>query len=149
MNQKYFDIAFQMAEKAFEIDEVPIGAVIVLNDQVIAKAYNHKEKDGCCTSHAEILAIQKASKKLENWRLEDCDIYVTLDPCPMCASAIKQARIGHVFSALSNSDSDNTDIIVKIFQKDRVNPEVFFQSNLAVDKSKKILNSFFEKQRNS
>ena len=149
MNQEYFDMAFLEAEKAFEHDEVPIGAVIVRNGEIISKAYNKKEENCCCTSHAEILAIEEASRVLHNWRLEDCEIYVTLDPCPMCASAIKQSRIKNVYSALNNSDSNNLELIESIFKKDKVNPSVIFQSNLAVDKSKNLLNKFFEKQRNS
>ena len=148
MDLKYFDFAFKEADIAFLQDEVPIGAVIVKNGEIIASAHNKKEQDNCCTSHAEILAIQEASKKLNNWRLDDCDIYVTLDPCPMCASAIKQARIKNTFSALNNSDFSNLDIIEKIFQKDKVNNSVHFESNLAVDLSKNYLNNFFEKQRN-
>ena len=148
MNKDYFDIAFIEAEKAFNKDEVPIGAVIVKDNAVIASAYNHKEEEKCCTAHAEILAIQDASKKLNNWRLEGCSMYVTLDPCPMCASAIKQARIEHVYSALNNSDSNNLNIIENIFKTDNVNPNVEFISNLDQDRSKELLNSFFEKQRN-
>ncbi len=149
MEKKYFDIVYEEAKKAFDIDEVPIGAVIVKNNNIIISTHNNKENDNCCVSHAEILAIQKASEILNNWRLDDCDIYVSLDPCPMCASAIKQARIKNVYSALANSDDNNSDIIKKIFTVDKINPGVFFETNLDVDRSKKILNSFFKKQRNS
>ena len=149
MKKEYLDLAFEMAQKAYNLNEVPIGAVIVKDDIILASTYNSKEKDMCCTSHAEILAIEEASKKIHNWRLENCDIYITLDPCPMCASAIKQSRIKNVYSALNNSDEDNLKIITQIFKNDKVNPEVHFESNLCVDKSKKMLNSFFEKQRNN
>ena len=104
MDLKYMDLAFMEAEKAFKIGEVPVGAVIVKNGKVLAKTHNIKEKSKCSINHAEILAILKASKKLKNWRLDGCDIYVTLEPCPMCASAIKQSRIKNVYSALSNKD---------------------------------------------
>ena len=117
MNKEFFDQVYELAQVAYEHDEVPIGAIIVKNREIVASAYNHKEEKQCCTAHAEILAIQEASSKLNNWRLEDCDIYVSLDPCPMCASAIKQARIRHVYSALNNSDSCQLDIIQKIFEK--------------------------------
>ena len=149
MNNKFFDLAFQQAKNAFKNNEVPIGAVIVKNGEIIAQACNKKEELQCCTAHAEILAIQEASKVLNNWRLEDCEIYVTLDPCPMCASAIKQARISTVHSALSNSDAVNSQIIEKIFLSDKVNPEVHFESNLEPEKSKFLLNVFFDKQRNN
>ena len=149
MDSKYFDIVYQLSEQAFQKNEVPIGAVIVKDGEIVASAYNHKEEDQCCTSHAEILAIEEASLKLHNWRLEECDIYVSLDPCPMCASAIKQARIRHVYSALNNKDIMNKDILKLIFQSDMTNPGVSFDSNLDTERFKEILNSFFEKQRNS
>ena len=80
---KYMKMALQEAQKAFDIGEVPIGAVIVLNDKVIAKAHNLREKSNQAIGHAEILAISKANKKLKTWRLEDCTMYITLEPCPM------------------------------------------------------------------
>ena len=149
MNKDYLNEAFKNAKIAFDLCEVPIGAVIVKNGKIISEAYNKKESTNCCIAHAEILAITEASKKLNNWRLEDCDIYVTLDPCPMCASAIKQARIKNVYSALSNSDSNNKNIINEIFKSDSVNPSVNFVSDLDSTKSQIILNKFFQKQRNS
>ena len=147
MNLEYMDIAFKEAEKAYKRGEVPIGAVIVKNGKIIAKACNSKEKKHCSIEHAEILAIKKASKKLKNWRLDDCDIYVTLEPCPMCASAIKQSRIKNVYSALKNSDSNNLDIINRIFVADKVNPCVNFFNNLSVEKSTTLLQKFFSCRR--
>lgn len=148
MNKSFFDIAFLEAKKAYDMNEVPIAAVIVKDGKIISKSHNQKEINNCCIYHAEMIAIMEASKKLNNWRLDGCEMYVTLDPCPMCASAIKQARINAVYSALSNSDDDNGCLIANIFKKDRVNPSVTFESNLDIDRSKKLLNSFFEKQRN-
>ena len=147
MNQKFLDKSFYYAELAFNNDEVPIGAVIVKDGEVIAYGYNQKEKNKSVLSHAELIAIDSASKNLNNWRLDGCDIYITLDPCPMCASAIKQARISNVYSALSNSDTVNSSIISEIFKKDSTNPEVNFLTNLNSDRSKKLLNSFFKKHR--
>lgn len=89
-------LALDMAEKAKKKDEVPVGAIIVCNGKIIAKAYNTRETKKNPLGHAEILAIQKASKKLGGWRLLDCTLYVTLEPCPMCAGAIVNARIDHV-----------------------------------------------------
>jgi len=149
MNRKYLDLAFKYAEKSFESNEVPIGAVIVKNDTVIACGYNLKELNQSVLDHAELLAIKQAESVLNNWRLDDCDLYVTLDPCPMCASAIKQARIKNVYSALSNSDPNNKNIIENIFKKDLTNPPVFFESDLDVERSRLLLNSFFKKQRNN
>ena len=149
MNIKYMALAFECAKKAFDNNEVPIGAVIVKNDEVIATGYNTKESDNSVVSHAEINAIIEAENNLSNWRLDDCDIYVTLDPCPMCASAIKQARIKNVYSALNNSDKDNLNIIKNVFLADSTNPSVNFVSNISPDKSKILLNKFFSKQRNN
>ncbi len=147
MNQKYMDIAFLEAEKAFKRGEVPIGAVIVKNDKILAKTHNIKEKTMCATNHAEILAIMKASKRIKNWRLDGCDIYVTLDPCPMCASAIKQARISNVYSALPNKSDENFDIIMTIFKGDNTNPSVNFVNNLCAKKSESLLQKFFSMKR--
>ena len=148
MNREFLDLAFELADKAFGVDEVPIGAVIVKNNEIIGCGYNQKESNNSVLKHAELIAIEEASKNLNNWRLDDCDIYITLDPCPMCASAIKQARIKNVYSALNNTDEKYLEIIKKIFIGDNTNPSVNFISNLAVDKSKNLLNSFFKKQRN-
>lgn len=93
----YMNGALKEAKKAYEIDEVPVGAVIVKDGKVIAKAHNLKETKKLVTAHAEILAIEKASKKMNNWRLEDCELYVTLKPCKMCRQVIKEARIKHIY----------------------------------------------------
>jgi tRNA(adenine34) deaminase len=148
MKNDFLDLAFECAKKAYEFDEVPIGAVIVSNGKVISTGFNEKEEKSTVLAHAELIAIKKAEEKLNNWRLDDCDIYVTLDPCPMCASAIKQARIKNVYSASNNADSRNYDIIMQIFSSDFVNPSVNLSTNLRKDESKMLLNSFFKKQRN-
>lgn len=147
MNRKFLDLAFKYAEKAYKCDEVPIGAVIVKDNEVIGYGYNQKEKKNSVLEHAEIIAIRMASKKLNNWRLDDCDIYVTLDPCPMCASAIKQARIKNIYSALSNLDKENEKVVVDILKCDKTNPKVTLISNIEPEKSKKLLNSFFNIKR--
>ena len=149
MNRDFLDLAFHYAEEAYNNDEVPIGAVIVKDDTVIAFGYNSKESNCSVLDHAELIAIRKAEEILHNWRLDDCDLYVTLDPCPMCASAIKQSRIRNGYSALSNSDKNNDVIIHKIFEKDQVNPEVQLISNIDEERSRNLLNNFFKKQRNN
>ena len=98
-------IATALGYKAYSKQEIPIGAVIVKNNKIIAKAYNKREKSQVATHHAEVLAIEKACKKLKSWRLDNCDIYVTLEPCPMCAGAILNARIKNLFYALTDKDS--------------------------------------------
>ena len=147
MNKKFLDLAFKYAKKAYNLGEIPVGAVIVKDNKIISYGYNKKEKDHNVLRHAELIAIEKASKKLCNWRLDGCDIYITLDPCPMCASAIHQARISNVYSALNNSDSKNLDIIKRIFKKDKTNPKTNFVSNVSRETSKAILNSFFDTKR--
>ena len=147
MNQKFLDLAFKYAKKAYDLGEIPIGAVIVKDNKVVSYAYNIKEKRKNVLKHAEIIAIEKASKKLNNWRLDDCDIYITLDPCPMCASAIHQARIKNVYSALNNSDENNIRIIEEIFKKDKTNPKTNFITNVSRETSKELLNSFFNIKR--
>lgn len=148
MDSRYMDLAFLEAKKALKNGEVPIGAVIVKNGAVISKAFNRKERKNCSLYHAELIAIKKASKKLRNWRLIDCDMYVTLDPCPMCASAIKQARIRNLYSALPNSNKKNDELISSIFCADLTNPSVNFISNLDNRKSEILLSTFFKNKRN-
>ena len=91
--EKFMKEALKQAKKAYDKLEVPVGAVIVKDGKIIARAYNQKEEKNDTTNHAEIMAIKKASKKLNSWRLLDCDMYVTLEPCSMCAGALIQSRI--------------------------------------------------------
>jgi tRNA(adenine34) deaminase len=147
-NEEFMLLAIAEAQKAFKIDEVPMGCIIVKDNTIIGKGYNTKEKDSLVTSHAEIKAIEQASKSINNWRLIDCDVYVTLDPCPMCASALKQSRVRNIFSAMNNLDENNLKIIEEIFKEDKNNKSINFESNLFVDKANELLKLFFEKQRN-
>lgn len=149
MDLKYMDLAIEEAKLAFDEGEVPVGCVVVYDNKVIASAHNKKEQMKSVTKHAEILAVEKASSILENWRLDGCDVYVTLEPCPMCASALKQARVNHIYCGLSNSDSDNFGIISSILKKDKNNSEVFITNDLAVEKVDLLMKSFFENRRNS
>ena len=149
MKKEFLNKAIEYANKAYKIDEVPVGAIIVKDNKIIGYGYNKKEKNNSVLEHAELRAIKMAEKKLNNWRLNGCDIYISLDPCPMCASAIKQARIDNVYTALNNSDDNNLIIINEIFKKDKINPEINFVTNLNPEPVKKMLNSFFKKQRNN
>ena len=141
------NLAYKEAQKALKNNEVPVGAVIVKNDEVIAKAYNKKEKRNCALEHAEMIAIRKASKKLNNWRLEDCDIYITLAPCPMCASALKQARIKNIYCGLSNLDENTQKIVENILNTSDINPKVNFKSDLSPESVDKLLKLFFKGKR--
>lgn len=146
--KEYMLLALEEAKKSFHKGEVPVGAVIVKDDKVISTGYNLKEKKRSILKHAELIAINKASKKLDNWRLNDCDIYVTLEPCEMCAAAIKQARISNIYSALSNDDEIIHNRVLNILEKDKANPQVNIFNDLEKTKSKKMLNEFFISTRN-
>lgn len=137
MIDKYMKIAIKEAENAYKYGEVPVGCIIVQNNKIISKAYNKKEKMNCALFHSEIIAIKKATKRLKNWRLNDCELYVTMEPCPMCASAIKQSRIAKVYYILDNS---NNNISKQIFDETNNNGKVLVEKvdfnnyNLLVDK---------------
>lgn len=146
-NEKYMYIAIEQAKKALSLNEVPVGCVIVKNNEIISVGYNQKESYNMVTKHAELIAIEKASKILRNWRLNGCDIYITLEPCPMCASAIKQARIENIYCGLKNSDNNNIAIVNQILIRDKVNKEVNIYNNLAVEKINLLMKSFFKNQR--
>ena len=111
MDQYYMQVAFKEAYKALKHNEVPVGAVIVKNGKIIAKAYNKREKTNDVTKHAEIIAISKACKKIKNWRLEGCTIYVTMEPCMMCCGAIEQSRISKIVYGAKNDNFGNLDKI--------------------------------------
>lgn len=120
----YMKIALEEAKKAYYKGEVPIGAVIVKNDEIIAKAHNLKETLKSVIAHAEILAIEEASKKINDWRLNDCEMYVTLEPCSMCASAIAQARISKLHIGTFNKDMGACGTILNILDYDIFNSYV-------------------------
>ena len=110
-----FEIVLKEAKKAYKKSEIPVGCVIVKNNTIISKAHNTKQRSHSCINHAEILAIIKAEKKLNDWRLNDCELYVSLEPCHMCQEAIRQARIKKVYyledSSFNNEDKKNIEYI--------------------------------------
>ena len=136
MNDKYMEIAINEAKKAKKSGEVPVGAVIVKNDKVIAKAHNLVEKKHNCLLHAELIAIKKASKKLKNWRLLDCTMYVTLEPCKMCKNAISLSRISKV---IYSSDSNN---------KIKIDNNNYFKYGKYNNVTDNIIQIFFKNKRN-
>ena len=137
MNEYYMNLAIKEAKKAYKYEEVPVGAVIVKNNKVIAKAYNKKEKTKNVTKHAEIIAISKACKKLKNWRLDDCEIYVTMEPCMMCSGAINQSRIKKIVYGIKNENYGSTDQLKNI--------EII--SLVCEKECKNLVQSFFKKRR--
>ena len=139
------NIAIEEAKKALEIGEIPVGAVIVKNNMVIAKAYNTRECNQNTLSHAEISAINEACKKTGNWRLEDCDIYVTLEPCPMCCGAILQSRIKNVYFGAFSTENGCMGTVVNL-PKLLKNKSVTIYGGIMEDECTKLIKSFFNKK---
>lgn len=140
-------LALKEAQKAYEKEEVPIGAVIVKDNKVIARAHNMKEISKQACSHAEILAIQKACKKIDAWRLEDCDLYVTLEPCPMCAGAMINARIKNLFIGAMDSKGGAVGSKLNLLSEYQFNHKVNVYSKVHEEECSKILKDFFKELR--
>lgn len=143
MQQKFMKQALKEAEKAYEKLEIPVGAVIVKDDKIISRAHNLKETKQSATAHAEILAIQKANKKLSNWRLLDCDMYVTLEPCSMCMGAIISSRIKNIYIGTLDPKKQEQINVEEYKEKYGVNIEV----GIMQEESEYILKDFFKNLR--
>lgn len=135
-------IAIAQAEKSE--NDIPVGAVIVKDGKIIAKAHNTKEKDNDITSHAEILTIRQAEKTLNNWRLDECELYVTLEPCPMCGWAILQSRISKVYFGSYDS---NYGAFSKLKLNNYTNSNIKIYGGISEDKCNELLDKFFKKIR--
>lgn len=147
MDDTYFmNIAHKEALKAFNCGEVPIGAVIVKDNKIIAHAHNLKKSKNNATRHAEIMAIEKASKKLNNWRLLDCVMYVTMFPCPMCASAINQSRISRVVYG-TIPEYANVNLINDILNDNKYGIPVDITGGILQEECTDLLKKFFLKKR--
>lgn len=146
MNEKFMEIALKEAKKAYIMGEVPIGAVIVKDNKIISKAHNTKNNKNCIINHAEINAIVKASKKLNNWRLIDCEMYVTMIPCPMCASAINQSRLSKIYYGTDNS-VNNFDNLFKILNDTKYGNKVEIFGGILAQDCGKIVKDFFSEKR--
>ncbi len=145
--EKFMKEALKEAKKAYEKLEVPVGCVIVKDGKIIAKAHNQKETKLDTTKHAEILAIQKASRKLKSWRLYDCDMYVTLEPCSMCAGAIINARIRNVFIGALDEKTGAVGSVFNLFTEYKFNHKVSFEKGILNNECSGILKEFFKKLR--
>ena len=141
--KKYIEIAIKEAEKSYKKGEIPVGAVIVKNNKIISKAHNKKEKLKNPTKHAEIIAIEKACKKEKNWRLNDCTIYITMEPCLMCCGAIIQSRIKKIVYCVDNNNFGYTKKIKEILNSEKIIIEKIDQN----DQIKNMLKEFFKKKR--
>ena len=148
MNKEdYMKLALKEAQKAYDELEIPVGAIIVKDGKVIAKAYNEKEKKQDATKHAEILAIQRASKKLKNWRLYDCDMYVTLEPCSMCAGALIQSRIRKVYIGEKKKKTGSCGSVLNLLKDYKFNHNVDMEYGVCKEECEKILKDFFKELR--
>lgn len=146
-HEKYMRQALRQAQKAAAIGEVPIGCVIVYEDRIIARGYNQRNTRKTSLGHAELLAIRKANKKLGDWRLEDCTMYITLEPCPMCAGAIVQARIPRVVLGAMNPKAGCAGSIVNLLQERRFNHQVEIIPDILVSECQNIMKEFFRELR--
>lgn len=147
MNEKYMKLAIKEAIKARDIDEVPIGAIIVKNNKIIARAHNLREKKQQATAHAEILAIEKACKKLGTWRLEDCTLYVTLEPCAMCTGATILSRIKHVVYGAKDLKGGCVESCIEMYKQQGFNHYPTYESGILEDECSKLLSDFFKEKR--
>ncbi|MBE5921166.1 MAG: nucleoside deaminase [Lachnospiraceae bacterium] len=139
--------AIRQAKKAYKIGEVPIGCVIVYEDKIIGRGYNRRITDKNSLSHAELNAIKKASKALGDWRLDDCEMYITLEPCQMCAGAIVQARIKKVYMACMNPKAGCAGSILNLLQVDKFNHQVEIEQGILQEECNAMLKNFFAELR--
>lgn len=140
-------VAMKEAQKARELNEVPIGAVIVYQDEIIASGFNLRESSQSSLSHAELIAIEGANKRIESWRLEDCTLYVTLEPCPMCAGAIVQSRIPHVVYGAKDPKAGCAGTIMNLLDEPRFNHQVEVTSGVLGAECSQLLTNFFRELR--
>jgi len=148
-DEKIMKAALKEAKKAEIYDEVPIGAVVVYQDKIIARAFNKKESTKKATAHAEVLAIEKANKKIGDWRLENCTLYVTVEPCLMCAGAIIQSRIKRVVYGASDSKFGAMESVVKSFESPGWNHYPDITSGVQAEECGEIIRRYFTKKRNN
>ncbi len=141
--------ALKEALKAKKLNEVPIGCVIVHNGKIIGRGYNRRMKDKNTLSHAELNAIKNASKKLKDWRLDDCEMYVTTEPCQMCSGAIVQARIKKVYIGCMNPKAGCAGSIMNLLQVDEFNHQVEIESGVLEEECSTMLKDYFKELRNT
>lgn len=149
MNQdeKYMREAIRQAKKAYAMNEVPIGCVIVCEDKIISRGYNRRTTDKNPLAHAEMIAIKKASKKVGDWRLEDCTMYVTLEPCQMCSGAIVQSRMKKVVVGCMNEKAGCAGSILNLLQMDAFNHQVELETGVLGEECSLLMKNFFKELR--
>ncbi|MFO7815698.1 MAG: tRNA adenosine(34) deaminase TadA [Halanaerobiales bacterium] len=147
-NHNFFmEEALKEAKKAYELKEVPIGAVVVYQDEIIGRGYNRREIDSDPTAHAEMIAIKEAAEALNNWRLEECSLYVTVEPCLMCAGAMLKARIQKVVYGAKSKKDGVSGSLMNILQDDRLNHQVDIVSGFKAEECSNLLKNFFKELR--
>ncbi len=144
---EYMKMAIQQAMEAAAAGEVPVGAVIVCDGEVVAKARNEREERESAVAHAEILAIEEASKRLGRWRLSDCTIYVTKEPCPMCAGAIYQARMKRLVYGPADQKAGAAGTLYNIVQDERLNWQLEVRAGVLEEENVRLLQDFFRARR--
>ena len=149
MNQdeKYMRLALKQAQKAYDIQEAPIGCIIVREGRIVGRGYNRRTIDRNTLAHAELIAIKKASKKLEDWRLEDCTLYVTLEPCQMCAGAIVQARMKRVVIGCMNEKAGCAGSVLNLLQMKEFNHQVELETRILEEECSSMMSGFFKELR--
>ncbi len=146
-NEKYMKEALRQARKAYKLGDVPIGCVIVYEGKIIARGYNRRNADNNTLSHAELNAIKKASKALGDWRLDGCEMYVTLEPCQMCAGAIVQSRIKKVYMGAMNPKAGCAGSILNLLQVDKFNHQVELEEGILGEECSELMKEFFKDLR--
>ena len=146
-DEKYMKAAIREAKKAYALDEVPIGCVIVQDGTIIARGYNRRNTEGNTLAHAELTAIKKASKKTGDWRLEDCTMYVTLEPCQMCAGAIVQSRMRRVIIGSMNPKAGCAGSVLNLLQMQQFNHQVEITRGVLEETCSSMLSAFFRELR--
>lgn len=147
-DEKFMREAIRQAKKAYALKEVPIGCVIVREDKIIARGYNRRNTDKNTLAHAELTAIRKASRKCGDWRLEDCTMYVTLEPCQMCAGAIVQSRMKKVVIGTMNPKAGCAGSVLNLLQMQAFNHQVELEKGVLGQECSDMLSSFFRELRN-
>ena len=147
-DKKFMTLAIKQAQKAFKNDEVPVGCVIVQNNKVVGRGYNQKEKHDCALYHAELIAIKQACKKIGDWRLCDCTLFVTMEPCAMCAGAIVNHRIKSVVIGVMEQNFGACGSGINILNNQSLNTKTSVKSGVLQPQCKQMLQDFFKQRRN-
>jgi len=147
-DEYYMNLAIKQAQKAFEINETPVGAIIVYNDKIIAEGFNKRNTTKNPLAHAEIIAINQAADYIGDWRLEQCYIYITLEPCPMCAGAIVQSRIPKIIFGAKNPKAGCAGSIINLLQIEKLNHQVEIVNGILEPECSAMLKEFFKRFRN-